>query len=401
MTQWICCHLGAREHYAIPRALHRDGRLRALITDVWVPPGSGLAVLTPRSLKRLGERYHPDLAAADVRAFSTSFLVHEASSRLLGRRNWAAIMARNSWFQARALRALRERGDAAPMTVFAHSYSALELFREARSRGWKTVMGQIDPGVEHFRMTAAIESRRPDFASMFAPPPAKYLDDWRAECELADAIIVNSDWSREALVRAGVSPRKLRIIPLTYEPEFDAAGWRREYPRQFTAARPLRALFVGTAVAMKGVPELLEAVASLDDIPVELRLVGERAMRVPDRYASHPRIIWQGPVSRRDVMEYYRASDILVFPSHSDGFGMAQVEAQAWGLPIVASRFCGAVVRDGVNGVMLDEVSAPSIAGALRQAAANPSWLAGLSSHSRVDSVGLGQLSESLAALAS
>ena len=61
-------------------------------------------------------------------------------------------------------------------------------------------------------------------------------------------------------------------------------------------------------------------------------------------------------------MEHYRASDLLVFPSHSDGFGMAQIEAQGWGLPIVASRNCGRVVRDGETGFLLDEVSPPAIA---------------------------------------
>ena len=40
MVPWICCQLGAREHYAIPRALSRVGILEALVTDAWVPPTS-------------------------------------------------------------------------------------------------------------------------------------------------------------------------------------------------------------------------------------------------------------------------------------------------------------------------------------------------------------------------
>src|SRR5262245_27619069 len=41
--KWICCHLGAREHYAIPRALFSRGLLDCLITDAWVPVSSFLA----------------------------------------------------------------------------------------------------------------------------------------------------------------------------------------------------------------------------------------------------------------------------------------------------------------------------------------------------------------------
>jgi glycosyltransferase involved in cell wall biosynthesis len=92
------------------------------------------------------------------------------------------------------------------------------------------------------------------------------------------------------------------------------------------------------------------------------------AAAIPSRYMSDPRIRWVGAVSRSEVMEHCRDSDVLVFPSHSDGFGMAQVEAQANRLPIIASRACGRVVQDGVNGLLLPEVSAAAIAAALRRA---------------------------------
>ena len=122
-------------------------------------------------------------------------------------------------------------------------------------------------------------------------------------------------------------------------------------PTCFPPERPLRALFVGTASVTKGVPELLESIEQLAGLPIELRLVGDRAITVPDRFRAHPRIHWVGPVDRDTVMEYYRSSDVLVFPSHSDGYGMAQIEAQAWALPIIASTHCGAVVRDGETGI--------------------------------------------------
>ncbi len=33
--KWICSQIGAREHYAIPRVLHRAGKLEFLYTDLW------------------------------------------------------------------------------------------------------------------------------------------------------------------------------------------------------------------------------------------------------------------------------------------------------------------------------------------------------------------------------
>src|SRR6266581_5983248 len=93
---WICCQLGAREHYAIPRALHSRGALAKLVTDFWSSPGSRYLRALPSSLKQdLRGRYHPDLAYADVEGLNFSGLKFEIISRMRGRRGWAQIMARN------------------------------------------------------------------------------------------------------------------------------------------------------------------------------------------------------------------------------------------------------------------------------------------------------------------
>src|SRR5438093_973759 len=93
---WICCQIGAREHYAIPRALHGHGALRKLVTDFWFPPGSAFLSILPSSLKQdLRGRYHPDLSDADVKGPNLSALRFEAVSRIRGQAGWTQIMARN------------------------------------------------------------------------------------------------------------------------------------------------------------------------------------------------------------------------------------------------------------------------------------------------------------------
>ena len=68
---------------------------------------------------------------------------------------------------------------------------------------------------------------------------------------------------------------------------------------------------------------------------------------------------------RVTVESYYCDADVFILPTLSDGFGLTQLEAQAWKLPVIASRYCGDVVRDGFNGVVLEEVSARAIADVL------------------------------------
>lgn len=377
-AEWICCQLGAREHYAVPRAVHAAGRLRAVYTDAWLRPGSAASLLGGLPSRRLRDRFHPDLADARVRAFTGALLAHELAARTRRLDGWAAHVARNDWFQARVTRALHADAvfSGPPGVLFAHSYAARAIFREAKAKGWTTVLGQIDPGPEHFRIANALARRAPEFGPAPPRPPDAYFDAWREECALSDWIVVNSEWSRAALAAAGVPPAKLRLMPLAYEPLVDAGARPvRRYPASLSAARPLRALFVGTASVAKGIADVLQAVELLSGQPIQLHVVGDRDLVLPDRFAGHPAIHWRGRVSRSAVMAEYRAADVLIFPSHSDGFGMAQVEAQAWGLPIIASRHCGQIVIDGQTGLLLDEVSPRAIAEAFSRILAQPQLL--------------------------
>src|SRR5688572_31194185 len=92
---WLCCQLGAREHYVVPRALQQTGLLRELITDLWVRPGSAL-----RSLRSgLAGRFHPSLSSARVTAMNLGALTFELGARVMGATGWRLITKRNDWFQ--------------------------------------------------------------------------------------------------------------------------------------------------------------------------------------------------------------------------------------------------------------------------------------------------------------
>jgi glycosyltransferase involved in cell wall biosynthesis len=68
----------------------------------------------------------------------------------------------------------------------------------------------------------------------------------------------------------------------------------------------------------------------------------------------------------------------------SDGFGLTQLEALAHRLPVIASRRCGEVVTDGVNGLLLDEPTTAAIEEALLSCLHNPDQLAQFSKNATV-----------------
>ena len=396
-SAWICCQLGAREHYAIPRALYQAGQLTNLITDAWVPPDSELNRLPKALFNNLRERFHPDLAEASVLSFTGSLIRFEIAQRIKKSSEWQHMIKRNHWFQNRALQSLKAITPTLNRPIlFAYSYAALELFRYAKSQGWYTVLGQIDPGRVEEKLVFEEYSRHSIYQSSWQPAPSQYWKNWQEECLLADRILVNSLWSNQALQQAGISEQKIDIIPLAYQPPIAADSFARTYPETFSAERPLRVLFLGQVILRKGIAALLEAAEILRGQPIEFWIVGSQSITIP---LCSPQIKWVGGVSRSTTADYYRMADVFLFPTLSDGFGITQLEAQAWKLPIVSSKFCGEVVKDNVNGLILQEVKGLEIAEKLLFCLHNPWQLEIFASNTNTCCFDLSQLKYSLQVL--
>lgn len=368
---WLCCQLGAREHYVVPRALQQSGLLRELITDLWIRPGSML-----RSLRSgLAGRFHPSLSSARVTAMNFGALTFELAA--VGATGWKLITRRNDWFQRSVVNQLVRNHSIPNLNVFAYSYAAAEIFKIARQRGWRTVMGQIDPGPVEERIVGELT------LNDHRPAPPEYWRRWRSECELADQIIVNSSWSREALLSEGIAGKKIRVVPLAYEPTAETTTFIRSYPEKFTTERPLRVLFLGQVNYRKGAIQLFDAVKQMTGEPVEFWFVGPLQVDIP--HGVKDRVRWFGVAPRSDVSHYYRDADVFILPTFSDGFGLTQLEAQSWKLPVIASRYCGDVVENGFNGLLLENISATAISNVLHQLLRSPESLDAMSQNSRVD----------------
>jgi glycosyltransferase involved in cell wall biosynthesis len=349
---WIVCQIGAREHYAVARALHRQGKLRLLVTDAW----------------GIGGRFHPDLASLSVRANNLRFITGQITHWLHARSGWNRILADNQRFQAMALRQLREVPNAfGPITLFTYSYASRDLLGYARTRGWRTVLGQIDPGPQEERIVADLAARHPELAGDWTPAPPQYWASWREETELSDAVVVNSEWSRQCLLEEGLPATKLHVIPLAYE-----GTTQPHQPSTTKNQKYLRVLFLGQANVRKGIHDLVAAARLLEKEPIQFDIVGPHPSLPPSLPAN---VRFHGPVPRAEASAWYTRADLFVLPTHSDGFALTQLEAMAQGVPVIATPCCGQVVVDGENGWIVPPGHPEAIARALREAATNPKEL--------------------------
>jgi glycosyltransferase involved in cell wall biosynthesis len=125
------------------------------------------------------------------------------------------------------------------------------------------------------------------------------------------------------------------------------------------AGRPPRLLYVGRVSKDKNLDFLLAVYRQLVAIHpnVGLTLVGDgpELAELKKRCRDLPRVDFPGRVAYQQLPEIYNNHDLFLFPSITDTFGMAVLEAQACGLPALVSD-CGGpkeIVVDGQTGRVL------------------------------------------------
>ena len=158
-------------------------------------------------------------------------------------------------------------------------------------------------------------------------------------------------------------------------------------------AGPLRILFVGNLIARKGLHHLIAALSRLPQADWLLDVVGDEA--VDGAYAAALRrqisaaglednIRLHGRVSDEALAQQYSAAHLLAVPSY-EGFGIVNLEAMAFGLPVLAGVHGGAgeIVRHGVNGFLVEPTDIDAIAAHLSALAGDRAQLAALGRNAR------------------
>jgi glycosyltransferase involved in cell wall biosynthesis len=149
---------------------------------------------------------------------------------------------------------------------------------------------------------------------------------------------------------------------------------------------------VGTLRPLKGYDVLLRAFAQLSRTVPQARLwlLGDGPQReelegVAVRLEIHDRVEFHGWCPSEEVRRRLRQSTVFAFPSRSEGFGLALLEAMATGLPVVASRVGGIpeIVTTPDHGLLVDPEAPTELAAALRQVLCSPDLRRRLSSGAR------------------
>jgi glycosyltransferase involved in cell wall biosynthesis len=128
-------------------------------------------------------------------------------------------------------------------------------------------------------------------------------------------------------------------------------------------------LFVGQWLPAKGTRDLVDAFTALAGrADLDLACVGTGTPEAtvladfPDAVRGRVRV--RPRVDRDELHAELARADLFVFPTLSEGFGNALLEAMAASLPIVTTPFGAAVdlLRDGVNAAVVPPADAAALA---------------------------------------
>lgn len=180
----------------------------------------------------------------------------------------------------------------------------------------------------------------------------------RALIRRSDLIHVPSKFMFDRLIALGADEHKTRVRPVGVDIDYFTPG-ELYNPNGYL-------LFVGRLVESKGLRTLLLALTLLNDsgLTVPLHIVGDGPLRTEfENVADQAGLatIFHGRRSRREVRDLMRGARLLVAPSQdhpfpAEAFGLSLIEAQACGLPVIATRVGGIpeTLLDGVTGTLCE-----------------------------------------------
>lgn len=212
------------------------------------------------------------------------------------------------------------------------------------------------------------------YAQLSQPGPKRALKGLveRWGLKHAAAVIVTTP---DLAARASRLARRVELIPNGV----DAARFRPTVGRP--ANTSTRILYVGRFSAEKNLRTVVTATGSVGTTgpggPVTLVMVGSGALRDDlDTQARRLGVVveFPGVVDQRELPDVYRAADVFVLASFTEGHPKVLLEAMACGVPCVASDCAGnrSLVTDGRTGLLFDPHDARHLADCLERLIKDP-----------------------------
>lgn len=192
----------------------------------------------------------------------------------------------------------------------------------------------------------------------------------------ADAVIAVSQHLRRRLIEIGIEPSRVHVVHTGVDARLFQPGRRADARDKLGIPRDRPVLlYVGNLVRLKGLDVLMSALALLkqDAVPLEAYIVGAGPERkvLGTQAASlgiTDRVHFVGSVPQEQLPDWFRAADMSVLPSRSEGIPNVLRESLACGTPFVATRVGGIPeISTSPDNRLVEPDDVPGLAAAIRK----------------------------------
>lgn len=199
----------------------------------------------------------------------------------------------------------------------------------------------------------------------------KQLDNSVLEVQLSDFAVGASSFTLKTLVKQGMAENCVHLAP--YGVNIEDFKPKKEFKRN----EKMRFLFVGSFSQRKGISYLLQAFKELEDAGenVSLTMAGRGIMdyELVKSYKlkcleTHINL----PIEK--LVELMQDSDVFVFPSICEGFGLVLVQAMATGLPLITTYNTSGpdFIEEGKDGFLIEAQDVEAIKNKVKYFLQNP-----------------------------
>lgn len=176
----------------------------------------------------------------------------------------------------------------------------------------------------------------------------------------SDEIKIPTAGYMEILEKRGYLPEKMSLFRRGYDVETFKPRMKKSmyFKNRFDLKKGINLLYAGRISKDKNLDLLIEAFlkASREGNNINLILAGDGPYltELKNKIKNEKRILLTGRLPHEEMPEIYSDADIFVFPSTTDTFGMAVLEAQACGVPAVVTDVGGPkeIIQDGITGLV-------------------------------------------------
>jgi alpha-maltose-1-phosphate synthase len=355
-------HPGTQHSFYLASQLERLNFLQNFYTSFAIPDNSLERLfydLLPRSMKR---KYAARILRGVSRKKVNLNLWLEYKTITNARKNEdkeKIFHERNKKFQLSILKKDLLKAD----VIIGYDTSSWIIGEECKKRNKKFILEVTTP---HSKTKQEIDKglieNYPGWTDTIQIKDENYIELEQREMELADLIVVPSQFVKDSYIQNNVPGEKIVINSFGT----DVSNLK---PKQKTGEnKTVTYLFFGSLTARKGLPFLLEVWKAFFETHKDASLLIAGYGILPKDYALPEGVTNLGIIAKSDKQSLFDKADVFVFPSFFEGLALVLVEAAACGLPIIGTKSAGVeeLVTHGQEGLVISSASKEELSSAMK-----------------------------------